>query len=608
MATHLRLSRVSRLLCLLGAAWTATATARAGDWLPLLPDQNFYDFQLFAPPDLQEYEIWPEADEGLFFSYDRLYWGITVPRVVPVGNTQFFPVEPLNPLVAQQLNNAPGSVSGVIIYGTDQLNLSLDTSWMRTKMSWGNRFEGGWIYNDQGVLISYFDSGPQSQSFTTVNEFAVNTPEQEFEQDSPQNGGGGVGNVNVSQTVSTITTTSPPPDHLISQRFTQTNSTRIQSGGVAALIQRQVRHAGTNSAWKFGLGPRFVQVADRYDLSYRSRQYQFPFGGAGATGGGGGGGGGNAGGGGGGGLGGGGGGLGGGGGGLGGGGGVNGGGAGGGLNGLGQGGFATGGLGSAGLDQLIATNDLQNRGLGAPLQNGGWETYTSNNIVGPEFSINMAATQGRWTVSSDLKFTAGFNWQNNIYRGSNFPDSLAADYFRTTFVSANVVAQSALSNSQANITGDPILVQIYGVGQQNATNSAEHTFTFTPIGEWRLGAQFRVSQAILLHCGYTGMWLGQISRASSNTAFLSKTDTVLTSIANPNYNPGTILLDGNGEPVLVNGSPVIVGANDPSAPIDNVRTTVEPRPVRYGRIGPAPTRVQDYVFSNGIDFGVEIKY
>lgn len=609
MATHLRLSRVSRLLCLLGAAWTATATVRAGDWLPLLPSQDFYDFQLFAPPDLQEYEIWPEADEGLFFSYDRLYWGITVPQVVPVGNTQFFPVEPLNPLVAQQLNNAPGSVSGVIIYGTDQLNLSLDTSWMRTKMSWGNRFEGGWIYNDNGVLISYFDSGPQSQSFTTVNEFAVNTPEQEFEQDSPQNGGGGVGNVNVSQTVSTITTTSPPPDHLISQRFTQTNSTRIQSGGVAALIQRQVRHAGTNSAWKFGLGPRFVQVADRYDLHYRSRQYQFPFGGAGTTGGGGGGnagggGGGNAGGGG---LGGGGGGgLGG--GGLGGGGGVNSGGAGGGLTGLGQGGFATGGLGSAGLDQLIATNDLQNRGLGAPLQNGGWETYTSNNIVGPEFSINMAATQGRWTVSSDLKFTAGFNWQNNIYRGSNFPDSLAADYFRTTFVSANVVAQSALSNSQANITGDPILVQIYGVGQQNATNSAEHTFTFTPIGEWRLGAQFRVSQAILLHCGYTGMWMGQISRASSNTAYLSKVDTVLTSIANPNYNPGTILLDGNGDPVLVNGSPVIVGANDPSAPIDNVRTTVEPRPVRYGRIGPAPTRVQDYVFSNGIDFGVEIKY
>jgi hypothetical protein len=229
-------------------------------------------------------------------------------------------------------------------------------------------------------------------------------------------------------------------------------------------------------------------------------------------------------------------------------------------------------------------------------------------MVGPEFSINMSATQGRWTFASDLKFTAAMNWQNNIYRGSNFPDSLAADYFRTTFVSANVVAQSALSNSQANITGDPILVQIYGVGQQNATNAAEHSFTFTPIGEWRLGAQFRVSQAILLHCGYTGMWMGQIARASSNTAFLSTPDIVRVSVANPNYNPGTILLDGNGDPVIVNGSPVIVGANDPSAPIDNVRTTVEPRPVRYSRIGPAATRVQDYVFTNGVDFGVEVKY
>jgi hypothetical protein len=417
-------------------------------------------------------------------------------------------------------------------------------------MSWGNRFEGGWIYNDTGALISYFDSGPQSQSFSTLNEFAVNTPEQEFEQDSPQNGGGGVGNVNVSQTVSTITTTSPPPDHLISQNFTQTNSTRIQSAGVAMLVQRQLRHAGSNSSWKFGLGPRFVQLADRYNLSYSSRQYDFPLGG-GAGGGGGGGGGGNNGGGG----------IGGGGGGIGGGG-VNGGGAGGGLTGLGQGGFATGGLGSAGLAQLTAFNDLQSRGLGSPLQNGAWETYTSNNMVGPEFSINMSATQGRWTFASDLKFTAAMTWQNKIY----------------------------------------------GVGQQNATNAAEHSFTVTPIGEWRLGAQFRVSQAILLHCGYTGMWMGQIARASSNTAFLSTPDIVRVSVANPNYNPGTILLDGNGDPVIVNGSPVIVGANDPSAPIDNVRTTVEPRPVRYSRIGPAATRVQDYVFTNGVDFGVEVKY
>ena len=36
--------------------WTSKATA--SDWMPLLPDQDFYDFQLFAPPDLGSYNIW----------------------------------------------------------------------------------------------------------------------------------------------------------------------------------------------------------------------------------------------------------------------------------------------------------------------------------------------------------------------------------------------------------------------------------------------------------------------------------------------------------------------------------------------------------------------
>ena len=81
MATTPRLKRVSGLVSTL-ATILALATpvgpapqARAGDWMPLLPDQDFYDFQLFAPPDLQEYEMYPEPSEGIFFSYDRLAYG-----------------------------------------------------------------------------------------------------------------------------------------------------------------------------------------------------------------------------------------------------------------------------------------------------------------------------------------------------------------------------------------------------------------------------------------------------------------------------------------------------------------------------------------------------
>jgi len=48
-----------RLLAVFLAAWGAVSAslpaARGGDWMPLLPDQDFYDFQLFAPPDLRDY-------------------------------------------------------------------------------------------------------------------------------------------------------------------------------------------------------------------------------------------------------------------------------------------------------------------------------------------------------------------------------------------------------------------------------------------------------------------------------------------------------------------------------------------------------------------------
>jgi hypothetical protein len=83
--------------------------AEAGDWMPMLPDQDFYDFQLFAPPDLNEYGIWEQDHDGIYFNYDRLYWGITIPRTVPVGETptgqQIIPSQPISPFTIADLNN-----------------------------------------------------------------------------------------------------------------------------------------------------------------------------------------------------------------------------------------------------------------------------------------------------------------------------------------------------------------------------------------------------------------------------------------------------------------------------------------------------------------------
>lgn len=547
MATKLGFRRfLATILAAAGLAASHSAEA-GGNWMPLLPDQDFYDFQLFAPPDLNEYGIYQEAHDGIFFSYDRTYMGITPPRFVPVGNTTFWPVEPLNADVAQQLNTANGGFAGVVIYGTDQMNLALNTTWLRTKMTWGNRYEGGWIYDDYGMLFSYWDSGPQDQSFTTINEFALNSPEQTFNQETATSEST-IGGIAVPIVTSTIETTSPPPDHLIVQNFTQHNQTRMQTGSAAWIVRRALGGRGSGSNVRLGLGPRFVQLADRYDISYQSYQYAFN--------------------------------------------------AGSGTTATGDGTAGTAGLGGVGdignsvtagaggtLLQQGAVTTLTGQGQGSKLQDGGWETYTANNVVGPEFSLLLEANSGRWKLLSELKFTAGMNWQNMLYRGSNFPATLSADYFRTEFVTAQVLTQSASSTGEAaTIQGAPLYVQVYGTGQQNATNTAEHQFTFTPIGEWRFGTEFRVSQAILLRAGYTGMWLGQIARASSNTTYINTLDTVRKSVANPNYDPS--LPNSNTNPL----------------------TVVQDVPVEYSRIGPPPNTIQDYVFANGIDFGIEVKY
>jgi hypothetical protein len=623
MATHPRVKRVTGLvsklatILALAAPLAPVPQARGGDWMPLLPDQDFYDFQLFAPPDLQEYEMYPEPSEGIFFSYDRLAYGITVPRVTGVGRTDtggyLIPTQPISPQTLVQLNNGNiqagaqagggsgagqgGSIiGGIYIFGGDPMQLDLNTSWMRTKIAWGNRFEGGWIYDNRGVLLSYTDMGSQSQSFQTNSEFAASSPTQTFTQETAS-GTGTTGGIGQAIVTTTITSESPPPDHLISQKLTQNNNTEIQSGGVAMMVRRELGRRGSGTNATFTFGPRYIQVADRFNIGYESNQYAFNNAAAGGGGGGGGGGvnqgggganqgGGNN---------------------QGGGGGQGGGntnqgggnnqGGGGGLNGGGQFGGANGNQsiiydsGPAGnVLGITGVDTLTGQGFGTPLQTGAWNTNTYNNMVGPEFGMLFESNYGRFTFTSGLKFTAAFNWQNNLYQGSNFPEGIGADYLRATFTpSTTYTSDGTNTGAPQTIAGPPLFLQVYGVGQSNTTNSASHQFVFSPIGEWRFGGQYKVSQAINLRAGYTGMWLGSIARASTNTGYVSSRRPV--QYAEPQ--------DASQPASLQN--PWVVKTSTPTG-ADG--TQVSPT---YNRIGPVVGGQED-VFINGVDFGVEVKY
>ena len=615
MATNQSLQRFLKLILLATGVLATSLATRAADWLPMLPDQDFYDFQLFAPPDMQDYEIYPEPSEGFFFNYDRLYWGISVPKTVGTAETRIggylIPVQPIAPQTIVQLNNdmiaAGQPASGLFTFGTDVLSLDLNTSWLRTDMTWGNRYEGGWIYDNRGILLSYFDTGEQPQNFQTINEFAASSPTQTFTQSGQTPEGGGLVGGGNALNSTTIVSTSPPPDHLIAQKMVQMNTTRIQSAAVTSLIRREIGGRGSRSNVKFSLGPRFVQFEDRYNIAYESNQYAFNTAGygGGTTAGGTTAGGTTA-------------------------GGTTGGTTGGFTTGTATGGAtagttggatggatagATGGTtggvtgtinGDAALAEtsssagdffaITGVDTLTGRGQGSPLQTGAWESYTTNNMVGPEFAILMESQKGRWTFTSQLKFTPAFNWQNSLFRGANFPESLGADYIRSTFQTANTSSNQGINDTPVTVTGPPLFLQLYGVGQSNTTNSAEHEFVFSPIGEWRFSTQFRVSQAISLNLGYTGMWMAGITRASSNTGYRSKERATEYAYQAPapagtaNLNPWEVKRTIPGAAWIAAGRPA----------------TERPNPV-YNSIAPVEGG-NEYIFTNGIDFGIEVKY
>jgi len=106
MATTMTFKRFRMaILAALVCGGFAAPQANAGGLIPEMPDLDFYDFQLFAPPDLQEYAIRPDPNEGVFFNYERVYWALTPPQSQPILNDFFIPVQPLAASSVAKLNN-----------------------------------------------------------------------------------------------------------------------------------------------------------------------------------------------------------------------------------------------------------------------------------------------------------------------------------------------------------------------------------------------------------------------------------------------------------------------------------------------------------------------
>lgn len=115
-----------------------------------------------------------------------------------------------------------------------------------------------------------------------------------------------------------------------------------------------------------------------------------------------------------------------------------------------------------------------------------WDTEAENHIVGPQVGVRLFKKRGRWMISSEGRFLAGFNSQNLRQRGT----------LGTELDPPGALFQPRLMNT-------------------TSFNHAEHLREWSPAVELRAEIRYQLTRAISFRAGWTGLYVDGIARASN---------------------------------------------------------------------------------------------
>jgi hypothetical protein len=121
----------------------------------------------------------------------------------------------------------------------------------------------------------------------------------------------------------------------------------------------------------------------------------------------------------------------------------------------------------------------------------------NNHAVGPQIGARWSRQRGRWTVSTEGRFTAAVNFQQARVQG-HFGTNDPNDFRDEVLIPPG---QPRVEASLANM--DPY---VFWDSQQD--------HTFSPIGELRVETQFQLTRHFSLRMGYNGIVAGGMGRAS----------------------------------------------------------------------------------------------
>jgi hypothetical protein len=202
--------------------------------------QGLSGLQLFAPPEVPPYGEAPKASEGFFFSYEGLYWAVSAPKVVPVGN-QTIPTR----------DAYWGPFNNDLVVQTNSLN----TSFLSAKFEPGQRWEIGRMDDHSGWMIGVSQMQDQDELFSFQNvQMVVNDPPFGPGPEQLLNG-----NVLVPPAI----LNRPLP--LVWDTLAGQNSTRLWNVELMYIYRTSQFHDG--GYCEFFIGPRYFEFDDSFNVN-----------------------------------------------------------------------------------------------------------------------------------------------------------------------------------------------------------------------------------------------------------------------------------------------------------------------------------------------------
>ena len=119
-------------------------------------DHDLEGMAIAQPADVRPYGNWAEPRNGLFFSFDGLYWHISNPAKTSIGDPTLTPTVFIGPDLSDSFVE------------TNSLQTPNQSVW-----KWGDRMELGYVEGHQGIMFTSLSTESQTLEESALNAYVV---------------------------------------------------------------------------------------------------------------------------------------------------------------------------------------------------------------------------------------------------------------------------------------------------------------------------------------------------------------------------------------------------------------------------------------------------